>query len=239
MDQKSWINLAIAACDDAHIAHSSIEIVSTWDQKFLDSDVYRSNAVFRIGGQRCLKLYGPNYERQFHAERSALRTLAEHSSTIPAPRFIAARERSQLPPYLIMTEITGATVEDSWKTLLRTEQLTIAREIGAITAAVHRLPQEDLADVEWQFGGRRDYARTMQAERIAQIEAAERLSIRQRDALLHYLSGRQWTVRAPPDTPDGRSRPVPARPESRQCRRPPPAWPDEWEYVMALTAHYG
>lgn len=189
MDQKSWIDLAIAACDDAHITHSAIEIITSWDQKFSHSDAYRSNAVFRIGGQRCLKLYGPNFERQFHAERSALRTLAGHSSTIPAPRFIAARERSQLPPYLIMTEIAGATVEESWKTLTRPEQLAIAHEIGTITAAIHRLPPEDLADVERQFGGRREYARAMQAERIAQIETAERLSIRQRDALLHYLIG--------------------------------------------------
>jgi hypothetical protein len=189
LDQKKWIDLATAACDDAGITFSSIEIISTWDQKFADSDVYRNNALVRIGGQRCLKLYGPNSERPFHAERSVLQTLAEHNSVIPAPRLIAARERSQLPPYLIMTEIAGATVEDNWKTLTRAEQLAIAREIGDITAAIHRLPQEDLAEVERHFGGRREYAQTMQAERIAQIEAAERLSIRQRDALLHYLIG--------------------------------------------------
>jgi aminoglycoside phosphotransferase (APT) family kinase protein len=161
----------------------------TWDQKFSDYDAYRNSAVFRIGGQRCLKLYGPTSERQFYVERSVLRTLGDHTSAIPAPRFIAARERSQLPPYLIMSEIAGSTIEDSWETLTRPEQLAIAREIGTITAAIHCLPQEDLAEVERQFGGRREYAQLMQAERIAQIEATERLSTRQRDALLDYLYG--------------------------------------------------
>lgn len=187
MDQRNWIDLAIAACDDAGVAHGAIEIITTWEQKFSDSDVYRNNAVFRIGGQRCLKLYGPNSQRPFQVERSVLRTLADHNGAIPAPRFIAAGERSGLPPYLIMTEVGGSTVEDSWETLTRAEQSAIAREIGTITAAIHRLPQEDLAEVERQFGGRREYAALMQAERIAQIEAAEQLSIRRRDELLRYL----------------------------------------------------
>jgi len=189
MNLEQWIDLASAACDDAGIDHGPIEIMMTWDQKFVDYDAYRSSAVFRIGSQRCLKLYGPTSERQFYVESSVLRTLLDHTGAIPAPRFIAARARSHLPPYLIMTEIAGATVEDSWETLTRAEQLAIAGEIGTITAAIHRLPQEDLAEVEQQFGGRREYAQLMQAERIAQIEASKRLSTRQREAVLHYLVG--------------------------------------------------
>lgn len=189
MDQKDWIDLVTAVCDDAGITPGPIELVTTWDQKFSGSDEFRNSAVFRIGDQRCLKLYGPKFERPFHVERSVLQTLGDHAHAIPAPRFIAARERSQLPPYLIMTEIAGATVQDSWEDFTRAEQLAIAREIGTITANVHHLPQEDLAEVERQFGGRREYAKQMQTERIAQIETAERLSTRQRDALLDYLHG--------------------------------------------------
>ena len=189
MDKKEWIDLAIAACDDARVPHGAVEIITTWEQTFSDSDNFRNNAVFRIGDHRCLKLYGPNSERQFHVERSVLQTLAEYNGVIPAPRFIAARERSQLPPYLIMTEIAGATIEDGWETLTRAEQLAIAYEIGAITAAIHRMPQQDLAEVERQFGSRREYATLMQADRIAEIEAAERLSTRQRDDLIDFLTG--------------------------------------------------
>ncbi len=43
--------------------------------------------------------------------------------------------------------------------------------------------------MERQFGGRREYTQLMQAERIVQIEATERLSTRQREAVLHYLVG--------------------------------------------------
>lgn len=189
MDQRDWIELAAAACDDADIDHGPIEPMITRDQKFSGSDEYRNSAVFRIGNQRCLKLYGTTFERPFHVERSVLQTLVDHANAIPAPHLIAARERSQLPPYLIMTEIAGATVQDSWENVTRAEQLAIAREIGTITADIHRLPQEDLADVERQFGGRSEYAKQMQTERIAQIEIAEQLSIRQRDALLDYLLG--------------------------------------------------
>ncbi|MEZ4713441.1 MAG: phosphotransferase [Caldilineaceae bacterium] len=189
MNDQEWIELAIAACNDAGVAHGPIEIITTWDQKFPHSDVNRNNAVFRIGDQRCLKLYGPKYARQFYAERSLLQTLAEHGQAIPAPRFIAAKERSQLPPYVVMTEVAGASLQNGWDDLTRAEQLALAREIGAITAAVQRLPQADLACVEQQVGGRHAYAKQMQAERIAQIEATANLSTRQRDALLHYLRG--------------------------------------------------
>lgn len=198
MDREQWIDLAVAACDDAGIEYGPIEIILTWDQKFSDYDAYRNSAVFRIGGQRCLKLYSPTSERRFHVERSVLQTLVEHTSTIPAPRFIAARERSHLPPYLIMTEIAGSTIEDSWENLTCAEQLAIAREIGTITAAIHCLPQADLAEVERQFGGRREYAQLMQAERMAEIEAAERFSTPQRDAVLHYLIGEAQEFLAEP-----------------------------------------
>lgn len=189
MDQTDWIDLVTAVCDDAGIDHGPIETIITWDQKFSDSDVYRNSSVFRIGNQRCLKLYGSTFERPFHVERSVLKTLVDHANVIPAPRFIAARERSELPPYLIMTEIAGATLQDSWENLTRVEQLAIAREIGTVTAGIHRLPQEDLAEVERQFGGRSEYIKQMQTEQIEQIETADQLSIRQRDALLDYLLG--------------------------------------------------
>jgi aminoglycoside phosphotransferase (APT) family kinase protein len=189
MDQTQWIDLAIAACDDANVAHDAIEIITTWEQKFSDSDAYRNNTVYRIGDQRILKLYGPHSERQFHIESTILRMLAKYNRAIPAPRFIAARERSQLPPYLITTEIQGTTVQNCWQTLTRTEQLAIAREIGTITAAIHRLPQSELAEVEQRVGGRHEYARLMQADRIAEIETSERLTRKQRTTLLDYLKG--------------------------------------------------
>lgn len=200
MEREGWIDLAVAACDDAGIAHGPIDVLMTWDQTFSDSDAYRHSAVFRIGDHRCLKLYSPTSERRFHVERSVLQTLVNYSRAIPAPRVIAARARSHLPPYLIMTELSGSTLQASWETLTRSELLAIAREIGTITAAIHGLPQADLAAVERQFGGRHAYATLMQAERVAQIAATTQLSPRQRDAVLDYVFGEaQAFLEEPPN----------------------------------------
>jgi hygromycin-B 7''-O-kinase len=198
MGSENWTELAVAACDHAGVDCGSIEAITTWDQKFVDGDGYRNNAVFRIGGRRCLKIYGPTSQRQFHVERAALQTLADHNG-IPAPRFVAGGERAQGRPYLIMTEIPGSSAEAIWDQLPRSDQLVVAREIGAITAAIHRLPQDELAAVEEQFGGRREEIARQQAERIAEIEAAGALSARQRDELMHFVRGEALEfINAPP-----------------------------------------
>jgi len=64
MDSENWIELAVAACNDANIKHGAIETIATWDQ------AYCANAVYRIHEQRYLKLFGPAAERQFHIERA-------------------------------------------------------------------------------------------------------------------------------------------------------------------------
>ena len=102
MDNERWIELAIDACDQAGIDYGSIETIATWDQ------LYCANAVYRIGGQRYLKVFGPAAERQFQVERSVLRTLEDHT-VIPAPRIVAEGERIQGSPYLILTEVFNST----------------------------------------------------------------------------------------------------------------------------------
>ena len=175
IDDDRWIELAVAACDHAGIESGSIETIATWDRE------YCANAVYRIGGGRYLKLFGPTAERQFHVERSVLRTLEDHTA-IPAPRIFAEAERTQGQPYLVLTEVSGRTAEDVWEAVPRTDQLGIARELGAITAAVHRLPQEALAAVERRFGGRSEHARSERVRRIEGIEATEALPTQRRAA---------------------------------------------------------
>jgi aminoglycoside phosphotransferase (APT) family kinase protein len=177
---ESWIELAAAACDHARIDFGSIETIATWDQE------YCANAVYRIGGQRYLKVFGPTAERQFHIERSVLRTLEAHT-VIPAPRIVTDGERTADPSYLVLTEIAGATAENVWENLARPQQLALARDFGAITAAIHRLPQESLAAVEQQFGGRSEHTQVWKNRRIVEIEATETLSVKQRADLLRFL----------------------------------------------------
>jgi hygromycin-B 7''-O-kinase len=79
------------------------------------------------------------------------------------------------------------TAENVWETLTRTQQLALARDFGAITAAIHRLPQENLAAVEQQFGGRNEHTQAWKNQRIAEIEATGTLSVKQREDLLRFL----------------------------------------------------
>ncbi len=177
----SWLEVAYAACDHAGLKRGPIETVVTWDQQ------YCANAVYRLDDGSFLKVYGPAAERQFHVERAVLGTLEDHP-VIPAPRILAGGEREQAPPYLVLAPIQGETAEDVWDDLIRSEQLEIARRLGKITAAIHRLALEDLAAVERKLGGREEHViQPLIGRRQAEIEAADRLSVRQRDELLGFL----------------------------------------------------
>lgn len=193
MNNEQWIEYATAACEDAGVRYGVIEPITTWEQKFVDSDNYRNNAVFRIGNRRCLKIYGPNSDRQFHVERAVLGTLGEHDG-IPAPRLVAAGERLGERPYLVMTEVEGESAEHCWDRLSRLEQLAVAREIGVISAAVHRLPLDELTAVERRLGGRREEIEKEQVKRIKEIEGTGKLSIQQRDELLGFLLGKALEI---------------------------------------------
>lgn len=183
-----WMELAAEACAHAGIAYKSMETVTTWQQKFVDSEHYRNNAVFRLDEGRYLKLFGPTTMRQFAVERAVLETMGRQEA-VPAPRLLAAAERPERPPYLFMTAVGGAPAEMCWDDLTRSEQLAVAGEIGSLTAAIHRLPQEGLAAAEREKGGREAYIQEMEAERMAEIEAAETLTRRQRDEMLDYVLG--------------------------------------------------
>ncbi len=188
MKKTNFNELATAVCDRAGVAYDSIEILTTWEQKFTDSDNFRNNAVFRIGNQQILKIFARNSEQRFRVERAALETLSAQD-TIPAPRLIAAGERSDLPPYVIMMEIGGETLQNMWDSLTRTELLAVAEEIGSLTLALHQLPTEKLAEAEKQVGGRCEYIKEEAAKRQVEIEALEILSVSQKDDLLKFLVG--------------------------------------------------
>lgn len=142
-----------------------MEVVRTWADA--------QNAVFRLDGQRYLKLYHRNAGRQFPIERCALLALA--AGGIPAPRLLAAAERTGAPSYVIVTAIPGASAEHTWGDLSRSEQLALARSFGAVTRACQQLPPGDLAAVERQVGGGRDSIAFEREQRLAEIVAAPTL----------------------------------------------------------------
>ena len=189
MDNQNWLDLATAACDQAGIQPGSIEVVRTWEES--------QNTVYRLGAQRYLKLYHRDPQRQFAVECAALQTLA--TGGIPAPRLIAAAAQTELPPYLFTTAIPGFSAEDAWEAFSRAEQLAVAHEFGAVTAAYQQLPHQQLAAVEQAFGGGAESIQFEREQRLAEIAAAptlpeerrtfyDGLSL-QRDDLLHFITG--------------------------------------------------
>jgi aminoglycoside phosphotransferase (APT) family kinase protein len=189
MNQQAWLDLALAACDHARIQPGTLEVVRTWENT--------QNTVYRLGDQRYLKLYHRDAQRQFAVECAALRML--EAGGIPAPRLIAAAERTGLPPYVFTTAVPGASAEDAWESLSRAEQLAVAHEFGAVTAAYQQLPHQQLATVEHVFGGGAESIQFERAQRLAEIAAAPTLPEErrtfydgfptQRDDLIDFMNG--------------------------------------------------
>ena len=177
-----WVDIAAAVCNHAGLEYDSIETLTTWDQE------HNENALYRLDGERILKVYGPPVDWRFYTERAILRILAEHPAIL-GPQIVAAGERPGELPYLAMTAVAGAEMEEVWTRMTHTEQLAIARSVGTIIAAIHRLPQEELAAVERQSRGRnQQIIKREEARRSAElIEETETLSVQQRDALLFFL----------------------------------------------------
>lgn len=161
MKHQAWLDLALAACDHAGIQPGTLEIVRTWETT--------QNTVYRLGDQRYLKLYQRNAHRQFPVECAALQTL--EVGGIPAPRLIAAAERDDLPPYLFTTAVPGSSAEECWESLTRSEQLAVAHEFGAVTAAYQQLPHQPLATVEQAIGGVRESIQFEREQRLAELAA--------------------------------------------------------------------
>jgi len=180
--RNSWLNIAQQACDHAGIQAGSIEVIVTWDQ------LYCANAIYRLGNRQYLKIFGPDAEWQFHLERTMLNLLEKHQS-IPAPRLVTEGYGDGLQPYIIMTAVPGKTAQAIWDELSRPEQLAIARELGSITADIHRLPLQNFQVVEQVVGSKARQIQGIMANRVEQIIAAEKLTNNQRDKLLTFLSG--------------------------------------------------
>jgi Ser/Thr protein kinase RdoA (MazF antagonist) len=187
MNNKQWIDLAASACEDAGIQQNSIDIITTWEQTFPHNpQLFRNNAVFRLSENRILKIYWTDAPKHFAIENAVLQSL---DNQLPSPRFIAGGSLENSLPYIIMSEIAGKTLQECWADLTASDLLTVAREIGVITAQLHQQSQEKLAAVEAQYGDRFALFKEQEAERIAEIEANTQFSRRHKDELLDFLHG--------------------------------------------------
>ncbi len=188
MTAPDWIELASEVCAHAGIRHASLEIVRTWE--------HAQNAVYRLDGERYLKLYRHEAQRQFAVERCALQVLER--AGLPAPRLLAAAWTPDLPPCVLSSGVAGTALEDAWPALDRADRLAMARELGALTAAIHRLPLAELARVEDEVGSGREAIERERSRRSAEIEGFRALSDAQRAELRRFLDEE---ARAYLDTP--------------------------------------
>ena len=192
MSQTDWITLATAACTAAGIKPEPIEIITTWEQTFSHVDLFRNNAVFRVGeAGHILKLYGTDAQRHASIERTALTSIA---GAIPAPRVIAHGTVDDGRPYLIMSAVPGRTLQDAWPELTCDELHAVIAEIGRMTAAYHRAPVDALAAVEAQHGRREALIAHEQAKRLTEIKALSDLTPQHRDELIAFTQEQASTV---------------------------------------------
>ncbi len=98
--------------------------------------------VALVGQALVIKLYPPFLRDHFEFERETLSRL--HGSLgVPTPRLVDAGQRDGWP-YLVMTQLAGASLLDVWPTLDEAHKCSALRAIGKLAAQVHALPPGSL-----------------------------------------------------------------------------------------------
>jgi hygromycin-B 7''-O-kinase len=105
-----------------------------------------SNLVAAVGEHHVLKLFAPFLAHQHRSERAALAHLAG-ALDLAIPALVADGEH-QGWPWLIMTRVDGEPLEAVWPALGHHERVTALRDLGALVAAVQRVPVGPLVTLE-------------------------------------------------------------------------------------------
>jgi hygromycin-B 7''-O-kinase len=124
-----------------------------------------SSLVASAGGGTIVKIIPPFMRVQWEAERLAL---VELHGRLPlaTPRLLHQGKRDGWP-YLVMTKLSGTSVEDIWPAASEAERIDLLGQIGALIAEVQRVPPGPLAGIEPRWGD-------LIAEKLAGCEARHR-----------------------------------------------------------------
>jgi hygromycin-B 7''-O-kinase len=105
-----------------------------------------TNLVIGLDGDLILKLFPPFLRGQFVSERTALAELRGRLD-IPIPELVAEGERDGWP-WLAITRLSGVVGSEVWPALQEDEKERVLGEIGAVIAAVQRVPPGALLAIE-------------------------------------------------------------------------------------------
>ncbi len=103
-----------------------------------------------VGQALVVKLYPPFLRDHFEFEREALGRL--HGLLgVPTPRLVDAGRRDGWP-YLVMTQLAGASLVEAWPTLNEAHKCSVLAAIGKLAAEVHALAPGSLCALapDWQ-----------------------------------------------------------------------------------------
>ena len=105
-----------------------------------------SNLVASVGGTRVVKLFPPFLRYQWDSERVALAVLHGALAPVVTPELLHEGEIDGWP-YLVMTRLEGASLEDAWRHAAADEQVQLLGQIGALIARVHALDPGPIAAI--------------------------------------------------------------------------------------------
>ncbi len=104
-----------------------------------------SNLIAALGPQWIMKVFPPDLKHQWVSEWRVMQHL-DGQLALPIPRFYKAGERSGWT-YLIMSRLSGVTLEKLWPRMSHAEKASVLMDIGRIMARVHSIPVGTLQDL--------------------------------------------------------------------------------------------
>lgn len=133
----SWVPAIAELCERHGL--SPVDIVP-----FADG----SNLIASVADQVVVKVFPPFHRHQWESEWRTLQKLAEHPLIVSVPRLIAYGTRDDSWTFVILSKLSGVTLERVWPQLSRPEKIEMMNQIGHLMAQVHSVPVGTLEDLD-------------------------------------------------------------------------------------------
>jgi hygromycin-B 7''-O-kinase len=104
-----------------------------------------THVVFRVEGDRYIKLFAPLWRDDLTPERIVLQKLSDRPGP-PLPRLVTEGEIEGWP-YIIITSVEGMPLNEVWDSMSMLDRERIATRCGELMAWLHTVPTEGLEDI--------------------------------------------------------------------------------------------